>query len=222
MAERGQRRVPASYTRKPWPCCGSEAWRRPADKVICPDCTQLMDEARAARAAIAAEIATPGGRVPYGWTSQRHGWPRYYDSRFHFTSTHDDDDPSRRLEAAFMALVGLLSTPAPADTPSESPRTSTRRRGFDGRVEAYRLPWDMVIDDGLERHRDKWSFTMLVLMDPAVRDALSALHASIKDALADTYTAGKERGSSVLQALAAGEASMADYNAALEPPTKRR
>lgn len=209
MPARGERRrASAGNTHEPFDCCGKEAgaYGRPKGK-ICNDCWALIEEGKVARAK-AAERAEAGLVAVYGWTTADYGWPRFYgaDARFPHSSPADDE-----LVAAFYGLVNALVQPAPADTPRHSPNYEMRTSSWDRtKKERHHHPWPMVLDE-----KGEWQFSQLVLMNPAARDAVNRLHQAILAALGAVYNHGKTLGGSVLQQLACGELSMADFDESL-------
>lgn len=205
-------RARPGYTHDPWPCCGTAAgaYGRPKGK-ICDDCKALIAEGKVARAA-AADQKAKGEQAVYGWTERDYGWPRYYAVPGDFTNS----EAHEQLANAMFACVNALSTPAPADTPRESPEYTLERQyvgvpsGREGHKRRQYLPWPRVLPVD-EKKYDSWGFHTLRLMNPAHREALVALDLAIRAALEDRYEAGKQRGRSLLLGLAQGEHTITDF-----------
>lgn len=206
-----KRRCRPGYTHEPYECCGTEGgpYGRPKG-VICKDCADLIAEGKAAR----AEKAALGAEVRQ-WTERSYAWPRYYGSGAEIPAAQQE-----ALVEAFFALVNAVTTPAPGDTPSVSPRTETRR-GWNGKPEVHQLPWDKILSDPGQGY-DSWSFSKLVLVRPEVQAALDALHVAIKQALGATFERGKVRGSSILNGLVSGELTLNAFDAELQTADQRR
>lgn len=218
MPARGERRrASAGNTHDPWPCCGTEAGRYGRPKGgICSDCQELIAEGKAARTK-ATQAKEAGQVAPYGWTGVSHGWPRFYVGA-DFPADTDDE-----LVAAFYDLVGTISEPAPADTPTDFrtgrmvPSPWNRKE-----LEPERQAWPWVLDVKNDGYSSSWQSRKLVLMNPAARDAVARLYAAIRAALADCFQGGKNRGGSALMGLASGDLSMADFDETLNPDKRRK
>lgn len=223
-----KRRASAGNTHDPWPCCGTEAGSYGRQKnTICKDCADLITEGKAARAAATA-AKEAGSLEIFGWTTADYGWPRFYGNDAQFPHRFEVDgervDVHERLGDAFWHLVNMISQPAPADTPHQSPKYEMRKRTWGGPTsERHYLPWPMVLS-GPNRGSggSDWQFHQLILMNPAARDAVDKLHQAINLALGAVYQEGKERGGSALLSLAKGELSLGDFDDAIKPPAGRR
>jgi hypothetical protein len=211
-----KRRASRGCTHEPYPCCGAEpgAYGRPKG-TICRDCESLIADGMAARAA-AATAQEAGQRQVFRWTSQKHGWPRFYGAGCQWPAGDGLDDA---LVDAFWQLVTLVADPAPADTPRDSPKYEMVARAWSKGKERQYLPWPMVLSEG---GYGSWSFEQLVLLPANVQQALDTLHQAIKAALGGVYQEGKERGGSALLRLASGELSLQDFDDTLRPAESKK
>jgi hypothetical protein len=222
-----KRRASAGNTHDPWPCCGSEAGTYGRRKnAICKACAALIEEGKAARAAATA-AKDAGGLDVFGWSSADYGWPRFYGNDAQFPHRFEVDgervDVHDQLGDAFWHLVNTISQPAPADTPRHSPKYEMRKWSGSDKAERHHLPWPWVLSSPKRQgYSPSWQFEILVLMNPAARDAVDKLFTAINLALSAVYQEGKERGGSALMQLARGELSLADFDDALKPAEKRR
>lgn len=86
---------------------------------------------------------------------------------------------------SYFALIGLLSRPS--DTWSQQ---------------------DVPVIDGSDRSNQGGT----VVMQPEVRDSLSAIHAAVRDMLEEAYEQGKLTGRNLLTGLASGEITVDTFN----------
>jgi hypothetical protein len=208
-----KRRALPGHTHDPYECCGKEAgnYGRPKGR-ICDACGELITEGKRAREALQGQ-----GLQVYRWVSRDYAWPAYYSVPGRFSGGASGSSAHDVLRTAVFDLVQRVSTPAPAGTPHQAPTFIVQKR-WDGRKERIYDDWPLVIPVKGDWH----DWRCLVLMAPAVRDAIVQLDAAIRVALEDRYETGKDHGSSLLFALAHGEKTIADYEEQRKPEREQQ
>lgn len=196
-----RRRASRGNTHDPYECCGADAGPYGRRKgTICDACKQLIQDGKALRDQV-ARAKGDGALAVFTFHERDYAMVGYYG-----LGVPDVDrdgkrrDMQRELQAAMFALVHAVATPAPATTPSSQPSKPSDYK-----------PWPNVLS---ESQRD-CDWRTLVLLPPATRAAIDALDQAIRETLAATYLAGKAKGRSVLQGLASGDVSVADFDDAL-------
>lgn len=199
MPARGERRrAYRGFTHEPYECCGKDPGPRGRPKrTICRECGQLIEDGKALRQQTSQQVAS-GDRGLYRFHERDYAVPGYYSPGL-------SSDHQRTLQAALFGLVQAAAMPAPVTAPPYA--NSGQREEDDWEPEA----WPHVLTVKQDRH--DWG--SLVLLPPAVRDAIDRFDQAIRAALASTYQAGKKDGRSVLLGLATGEVSLADFDEAL-------
>lgn len=193
--ERAPRR---GHTWDPWPCCQAEVdeseWYRgrPKREVVCPDCTELIRLGKDAR-----RRSSDAGEATYRWAERSHDWPSYYGP-YHFGTILDAPfgeprSAGEKLRNRMFELVGALSHPAP------------------GHAWQSRAPFVLACNESANRI-SPYQATVLVTMDPQVRERLDAFDQAVREALESAYHEGKRRGQSILLNLAGDEMTLTDFN----------
>lgn len=184
-----------AMTKKACPGCGEvPSVPRPADSV-CRDCQQLLTEALATRARLAAD------------ERQVYRAPQYVGSFFYFSVP---GEPSKTPEGAWIGHDDRLS--------------NRLRRAFETlcRLHLEPIPWQAVRERGIEHKDIELLFPdptgvyyerqgMVVLASPAAIAAIRALAAVITEAIATAEQTGLTKGSSLLSQLAAGAITAEDF-----------
>lgn len=197
-----RRRCRPGYTHEPYDCCGKDGgtYGRPKGQ-ICQDCRNLIEHGKAAQAQACAAMDA-GTMGVFRWSERSYAWPRFYGSGADIPGQAHD-----RLGDAFWEAVNVVTMPAPATTPDTSDQPAANP-SWVGQKEAW--PW-LIEAKGTRRSWSESDWRVLRIADPAVREAMNSLHGAIMVALGAAYQAGKAKGSSILQQLASGELSLADF-----------
>lgn len=209
-----KRRAAKGCTHEPYECCGKEPesgyGRRKGQ--ICGECRSLIEDGRRFR----SEKKQQELEV-FGWTSRDYAFPGYYgDYDFGYENGRDVRDD---LEKALFELVNVVAIDAPGDTPRQSPAYEMRKYVGHG-PQRHHLPWPYVLTVPPHNH-DSWSWGRLVLINPAIRNAIDKLDQKIRAALTHAYNSGKQNGGSILRQLASGDMSLTDFEDGLVPREER-
>lgn len=195
------RRAGRGYTKEPWPCCGEKPGEYGRPKVgVCGECSKLIAEGKAARAK--AEAERQAGEVqPYHYNERPYAAPGYYGLGIPGIdySTEERVDLMANLRDAQFELVHAVSLPATPTTPARP-----------GNPKAWKNTetWPHVFSVKCDKH----DWAILVLMRPAVREAVDRFDQAARAAIAAAYANGKRDGHSLLMRLASGDMAMADFD----------